>query len=661
MKSVSGILLVVLSLALASTPCRAADPEPADGPDDRKVASWVDGSLSVGELRSWMLARGLVLTDLGPPDAAREAIVDLAVLVEFAESARRRGLDDDPGLRVSLELARLRDRTRALRRHLAETIEIPEDEIRGWIARKPQAFHRPRKLSLRQIYLPYEEGGPEAVLQRLEEIRRAVSQGGDFAEIAQRESESQTAAWGGRLGFVDPDDLPLPVREVVRDLAAGETSSPVEHGPGASVFLCESVREGTEPTRAELEEKFRTRLRSLRAEEAWDELSAALLEDARPVVDLQSTDAVLRTRSTRLARGDLELLARHRGRKLEELGPEAAEELLRDWALGTAAADRAEELGLHLDPASRARDRWNRVEELARMEWGLRLEEEPAKPEDGELLAFFESRRDRYRTPPRIRLQVLDFGRPDSREDLDRARGISARIAAGDLDFAQAARDHSIHGSATEGGVLPLRLRRNLVDWGPLGRRAIEGLSVGETTELLHLDSGLWLIRLLEEHPAAPRSFDEVRPRVAAEWSQVRLEELRREIRDRFRREADLRVQWPPPRTLRWTTAREVDHYGFHLHRASSPDGPFERRTSEPIPATGNAVEGASYSWADPDADPEATYYYYLESVSTDGRRRRSSPVRVSEGADFGVLEASSKQGLPEATVGGSAGSPKRP
>jgi hypothetical protein len=88
----------------------------------------------------------------------------------------------------------------------------------------------------------------------------------------------------------------------------------------------------------------------------------------------------------------------------------------------------------------------------------------------------------------------------------------------------------------------------------------------------------------------------------------------------------------PPPEggyanTLRWTTASEVDNFGFDIYRSLAEEGPFDRLTAEPIAGAGTVDEPQSYVFVDDTIDPTQGYYYYIESISIDGIREKFSPV----------------------------------
>ncbi len=83
----------------------------------------------------------------------------------------------------------------------------------------------------------------------------------------------------------------------------------------------------------------------------------------------------------------------------------------------------------------------------------------------------------------------------------------------------------------------------------------------------------------------------------------------------------------PPTNTLRWSTASEVDNFGFDVYRGASEEGPFERLTIDPIPGAGTTDTPSQYQYVDETIDPGTTYYYYVESISLQGIREQFTPI----------------------------------
>ena len=100
-------------------------------------------------------------------------------------------------------------------------------------------------------------------------------------------------------------------------------------------------------------------------------------------------------------------------------------------------------------------------------------------------------------------------------------------------------------------------------------------------------------------------------------------EEPREEVEE-GEREA---TEEPLSNKIRWTTASEVDNFGFDVYRSESEDGPFEVLTKEPIEGGGTVDEPRNYLFVDDTIDPAKAYYYYVESVAMSGEREQFTPI----------------------------------
>lgn len=78
---------------------------------------------------------------------------------------------------------------------------------------------------------------------------------------------------------------------------------------------------------------------------------------------------------------------------------------------------------------------------------------------------------------------------------------------------------------------------------------------------------------------------------------------------------------------IRWSTASEVDNFGFDVYRAEHEEGPFTRITQQPVPGAGTSDEPAQYEYADESIKPDTQYYYYVESISMSGMREKFTPT----------------------------------
>ena len=80
-----------------------------------------------------------------------------------------------------------------------------------------------------------------------------------------------------------------------------------------------------------------------------------------------------------------------------------------------------------------------------------------------------------------------------------------------------------------------------------------------------------------------------------------------------------------------WETLMERDNAGFHVYRATSPDGPRTQVNTELIVGVGTGG-GRVYTFSDSESLADGTYYYYIEDVEYDGTTKVHEPVKVTVG-----------------------------
>ena len=82
-----------------------------------------------------------------------------------------------------------------------------------------------------------------------------------------------------------------------------------------------------------------------------------------------------------------------------------------------------------------------------------------------------------------------------------------------------------------------------------------------------------------------------------------------------------------PTNTITWSTASESDNFGFDIYRSEQGDGPFERITLQPVLGAGTTDLPMDYRFVDHQIEADTIYFYYVESISLSGERKRFTPV----------------------------------
>jgi len=101
----------------------------------------------------------------------------------------------------------------------------------------------------------------------------------------------------------------------------------------------------------------------------------------------------------------------------------------------------------------------------------------------------------------------------------------------------------------------------------------------------------------------------------------------------------------PLNNTIKWSTASEVDNFGYDVFRGDAEEGPFKRLNPKIIAGAGTVDEPRYYQYVDETIEAGKSYWYYVESVSLAGVREKFTPVFKSKpkGADGKPLDASAE------------------
>ena len=85
------------------------------------------------------------------------------------------------------------------------------------------------------------------------------------------------------------------------------------------------------------------------------------------------------------------------------------------------------------------------------------------------------------------------------------------------------------------------------------------------------------------------------------------------------------------PNLISWGTASELDSFGYEVFRGVAEDGPFAAINADVIPGGGTTDIPRRYEFTDDTIEPDTTYWYYIESISLKGERKRITPIYPSK------------------------------
>ena len=131
--------------------------------------------------------------------------------------------------------------TRLQQAKIESGVSVGEDEVKAVLDRL-NASKGTEQYRVGEIFLsatPYTE---EQTLQKANQILEQLRNGASFQGYARQYSEASTAAVGGDLGWVRPEQLPSALATVLRQMAPGTISNPIPVSGGVSIIAVQDTR-----------------------------------------------------------------------------------------------------------------------------------------------------------------------------------------------------------------------------------------------------------------------------------------------------------------------------------------------------------------------------------------------------------------------------------
>jgi len=132
-------------------------------------------------------------------------------------------------------------------------ISVGDDEVKAVIERM-EASKGTQEYKIGEIFLSATAATSAQTMVNANQIIDALGKGGSFVGYARQYSEASTAAVGGDLGWIRPEQLPDPIAAVVRNLQPGQVSAPIPVPGGVSIVAVQDTRKvlTADPRAAEL-------------------------------------------------------------------------------------------------------------------------------------------------------------------------------------------------------------------------------------------------------------------------------------------------------------------------------------------------------------------------------------------------------------------------
>ena len=125
--------------------------------------------------------------------------------------------------------------------HAKIEVSVGDDEVKA-VLDKMNASKGTEEYRVGEIFLSATPSTESQTLDNANKILAQLRQGASFAGYARQYSEASTAAVGGDLGWVRPEQLPSPLASALREMPAGAISDPIAVPGGFSIIAVQDTR-----------------------------------------------------------------------------------------------------------------------------------------------------------------------------------------------------------------------------------------------------------------------------------------------------------------------------------------------------------------------------------------------------------------------------------
>ena len=124
---------------------------------------------------------------------------------------------------------------------IEDSVSVGDEEVKAVLDRL-NAAKGSQEFKVGEIFLSGTRENMPQTVTNANKILEALRQGGSFVAYARQFSEASTAAVGGDLGWVRPEQLPEQLGAVVRSMSPGQVSNPIPVPGGVSIIAVQDTR-----------------------------------------------------------------------------------------------------------------------------------------------------------------------------------------------------------------------------------------------------------------------------------------------------------------------------------------------------------------------------------------------------------------------------------
>jgi len=211
----------------------------------------------------------------------------------FDQVLKMQGLTEPKFIVMVKKVMTMRDTIKIKVQPLAKP--VTDKETQDYYEANKDKFSEPEQVKARHILIKSSLNDSEeektVAKNKIDSILKEIRDGGDFAELAKKDSECPSAPQGGDLGFFSRGQMVKPFEDVAFALQPGQVSDVVETEFGYHIIRVDEKKQGKQLKLEEVQERIKEVLTN-------EEIDKALAEWLKPIKENSSIKILVKSETT---------------------------------------------------------------------------------------------------------------------------------------------------------------------------------------------------------------------------------------------------------------------------------------------------------------------------------------------------------------------------
>lgn len=520
------------------------------------VATYKGGVITADELHYYDSLQRMQSRQYDARTDPRSELDDIVTERLLAEKARKLHLEQEKGFQTEAKEIEDECLTLALLAEIYEPITVTEEEIQEQYKKKLRDLIKEPTRKVRYIFIEFGQNPTEArkaeAKKKAEELVLRAKSGEDFAELARKYSDANSAAQGGDIGYIGRGKLQPAFERAVWSLPVLEISDPVLTKYGYCIIRVEDEKAASTSPLEKARDSIRLSIKSKKRSDALfnfrNEASREGIYRQHPEIlqneNPSASDVLVTIGDFTYTYGDLGKRLEKEGMDIKTMSAEDREEWLYRIVEEFYMPKVAEAKGIQNTPRYKAFVQFQKDAKLATRYLEKKMEDE--SPSNDDLQSFYESNPKlfEYLIRRHVKLILVKANVPEKADRAQRHYALEAAKAKIDAVVEKLKQGESFEKLADCYDETPNHKPGGDIGWIQEPTASYIDLTVrkmaeGDVSDPVEFSQGYVVVKV--EKIKVPK-WNEVRDEVLRQWKRNKRRELKARLYQEALSEAKLQI-----------------------------------------------------------------------------------------------------------------------